>query len=268
MRYFESLVLVCSIYLVTIVLALNTAAYILPLMYPPQGGEPEIEPVFKDPENVGSGLSILAYIVFMTAVMLVLLRFGLGFIINFALLFSYLAGTYFTFSAIFGEVGLFFSIGLLITYIFKRGSMVVSNIVLILTLSGVGAILGGSLGVAPVIVLVIAASVYDFIAVFVTKHMVTLAKGGAEKLNMIFLIPVGRHILGLGAGDIALPATFVVSVYARHGAGYAIGAAFGGVVGLASLFYYILERKGTTLPALPPIVAGLLIGYGSVLILA
>ena len=79
---------------------------------------------------------------------------------------------------------------------------------------------------------------------------------------MMFLVPVGDRTMGLGAGDVALPLTFTVSVFAAHGAGYAITTAYGGLLGLVSLFYYLQGKRDTTLPALPPIVAGLLVGYG------
>jgi len=73
--------------------------------------------------------------------------------------------------------------------------------------------------------------------------------------------------MGLGAGDVALPTTFAVSVLAAHGAGYAITVALGGLLGVVSLFYYLLDREGATLPALPPITAGLIAGYGLCLLI-
>ena len=83
----------------------------------------------------------------------------------------------------------------------------------------------------------------------------------------MFLVPVGDRMMGLGAGDVAIPTTFVVSVYAAHGIGYAVPTAYGGLIGVVSLFYYLIDREGATLPALPPITAGLLIGYGLCLLI-
>jgi presenilin-like A22 family membrane protease len=113
----------------------------------------------------------------------------------------------------------------------------------------------------PVIALIVLLAVYDWVSVYVTKHMVTLAKESKGRFNMMFLVPVGDRAMGLGAGDIALPVTFAVSVFSSHGAGYAIATAYGGLSGLVWVFLYIMGKKNVTLPALPPITLGLIAGY-------
>jgi presenilin-like A22 family membrane protease len=67
--------------------------------------------------------------------------------------------------------------------------------------------------------------------------------------------------MGLGTGDLAIPLTFLVSTLHAYGIGYAIPTMLGGLLGLTTLFYYIQGKKNTVLPALPPITAGLLLGY-------
>ena len=261
MKYFSNLVLLCSIYLVTIILGLNTAAFILPLMYPPPGGEQVLEPIVSEPESVGSSLHIFLYILAATAVMLFLLKRKWGAVIRIALFFSFLVGTFFSSTSIMGDLALVFTPLLIILIMWRRDSVVLANVVLVFTIAGIGALLGSSLGFTPALVLILLMSLYDIVAVFITKHMVTLAEESKGKFALMFIIPVGERTIGLGAGDIAMPLTFTVSVLASHGAGYAIPTAYGGLLGLVSLFYYMQGRGNVTLPALPPITAGLFIGY-------
>ena len=262
MRHLKGLVLLCSVYLITVLLGLNTASFILPLMYPPPGEEQIMRPVVENPQDVGSAFWLFGYILAATVVMLVLMKRGWSFIINIALLLSFFSGAFFCLAAIVGDLSPLLTLILLALVIWQRRGVVWPNIALIFTLAGVGAILGASLGMLPVTALLVLLAVYDYISVFITKHMVTIAKESKGKVNLMFLVPVGGRIMGLGAGDIALPTTFAVSVLAAHGAGYAIPTAFGGLLGLVSLFYYLLDREDVTLPALPPIAGGLLIGDG------
>ncbi len=247
--------------MLTVILGLVVASQILPLMYPPQGGEALIAPIAGDPQSLEATSTLFFYILFMTAVVLVLMRRKLMIFVKAAVFMSFFTGTFLATTSIFGDVGLLVTFLLLLLFLLRR-TMVLTHILLVLALSGVGALLGASLGVVPAIALVVLMSVYDFVAVFVTKHMVALAEGAKDGVPLMFSIPVGKRTLGLGAGDIAIPTAFTVSIYAAHGAGYALPTLFGGLLGLVSLFYYIMGRKNVTLPALPPIVAGLLIGYG------
>ena len=261
MKYFNNLVLLCSTYLITVLLGLHTASVILPHMYPPPGVEQTIAPVVSEPESVTSSLQIFIYILLMTAVMLYMLKKNWVFIIKLLLLVSFFVGTLMTSISFIGDLGIVFTLLLLLLVLMKRDSIVVMNTVLIFTISGIGALLGSSLGFTPALALLLGMSVYDIIAVYVTKHMVTLAEESKGRFAMMFLIPVGDRVMGLGAGDIALPLTFTVSVLASHGAGYAVPTAYGGLLGLIWLFYYVQTKEKVTLPALPPITVGLLVGY-------
>ncbi|MFH1055274.1 MAG: presenilin family intramembrane aspartyl protease [Candidatus Altiarchaeota archaeon] len=261
MKYFISLTFLSSTYLLTLILGLNTAAFILPLMYPPEGQEQVIAPVVSNPESMGSSLQLFLYIIIGTAVMLILIKKKLNIIIQAAVGFSLLIGTLFTYSAIFGDLALLLTpLSLILAYL-KRDTIVANNMLLTFGIAGIGSLLGASLGILPALALILIMSAYDLIAVFVTKHMVTLAKESQGKFTLMFTIPVGDRAIHLGAGDIAIPLTFSASVLAAKGAGYAIPTALGGLLGLIALFYYILGREKVTLPALPPITAGLIFGY-------
>ncbi|MBD3387497.1 MAG: hypothetical protein GF416_00585 [Candidatus Altiarchaeales archaeon] len=261
MKNFPNLVLLCSIYLTTILLGLNTGSFLLPLMYPPEGGEQVIAPIVQEPESVTSSLWIFVYIILVTFILLFLLKRRMGFIIKLALFFSFFMGTLFTMVSVLGDWGMIATAAMLALVLWKRESFIVANVALIFTISGIGAILGASLGFLPALVLLVLMSAYDYVAVFVTKHMVTLAEESKGKFAFMFLIPAGDRIMGLGSGDIALPLTFTVSVMASHGAGYAVPTAFGGLMGLVWLYYFIQTKEKITLPALPPISIGLILGF-------
>jgi presenilin-like A22 family membrane protease len=263
MRHQGGLIVLCAFYSLTMLLGLHTASFILPLMYPAAGEETGITPIVSDPQSVWSAAEILMYMLFGTALILVLISWRLGIVIKVALLFSFFAGTLFTFEAFVGEpLALVPALLFPLLSLVRKDDTVTANLALMFTISGVGALLGASLTVLPALILMVLASVYDYLAVFWTKHMVTLAKESMGKYTMMFLIPVEGRVMGLGAGDVALPLTFTTSVLAAHGAAYAIPVAFGGLLGVVSIFYYLRMRKNVTLPALPPISAGLLIGYG------
>ncbi len=262
MKNLTSLVLLSSIYSLSIVLGFYTALFILPLMYPPDGGEPVLKPAVDDPQSLSSTAYFFASILVMTLVMLLLLKFKAGYIIRAALFISFFTGTLFTFTAFFGDAGILFPIVASILLLLRVKSDIFYNLLLVFTTSGIGAVLGASLGVVPALALAVIMSVYDFVAVFLTKHMVSLAKEAQGKYPLMFMVPVGDRVMSLGAGDIALPLTLSVSVLASQGLFYALPCAMGGLIGLASLFNYIDSRRGATLPALPPIVGGQILGLG------
>jgi presenilin-like A22 family membrane protease len=261
MKHIKSLTLLCAYYMLTIILGLNTAHILYPLMHPPAGQQQLIEPIVSDSQGMGATIHLFTYIILVTLVMLALMRAGQFRIIRFIVGLSFLGGIFLSTYALFGDAGIIPTTIMALTYILKNKNPHIINILLIFTLSGFGAILGISVGFPTALAFILIMSAYDLIAVFITKHMVELAKTGSGKIPLMFSIPVGSGILSLGAGDIALPVVFTVSVYTSHGIGYAMPTAYGGLLGIIALFYYILGKAKTTLPALPPITAGLLTGY-------
>ncbi len=262
----QGLAIVSSFYALTLLLGLYVAGFILPLMYPPAGQEQVIAPVVSDPGSAWSSVEVLLYILVGTGVLLLLIRRGLGVVIKAALMVSFFSGTFFTFAAFIGDFALLPAAAVPFL-LWRRSSPFTGDMALLFTLPGVGAMLGASLGVAPSMILVVLAAAYDWWAVFVSKHMVTLAKESVGRYAMMFIAPVGGRTMGLGAGDVALPLTFSVSVLGGHGMAHALATAAGGLAGLAALVWYMTDRRDVTLPALPPIALGLLLGYGVAVLL-
>ncbi len=141
-----------------------------------------------------------------------------------------------------------------------RQNVMLRNVSSLVASAGAGAVIGASLGVVPIIVFLAAISVYDFLAVFKTKHMVELAKGVTKRnLSFAFAFPTKEHQFELGTGDLVVPLAFAVSVLAEGSAKYLfpynfVPAAiilFASLAGLMLTLDYASKRKGVPLPALP-----------------
>ncbi|MFH1447533.1 MAG: presenilin family intramembrane aspartyl protease [Candidatus Micrarchaeota archaeon] len=162
------------------------------------------------------------------------------------------------------------------------------NLAAVISSAGVGAIFGFSLNIIPAMLFIICLSLYDFFAVFYTKHMVTMARE-LGKRNLSFSVSVEstrkrrakpseikaaekrhekpkkfieeRMHLELGTGDMAIPLMLSVSAYRFGGLWYSSAVCIGACVGLYFVLDYVFKRK-SFLPALPPISFGALIMLG------
>lgn len=143
------------------------------------------------------------------------------------------------------------------------------NILAMVAAAGVGALIGFSIDPFPIILLVIAISVYDIIAVWWTRHMVEFARYfsrvpttfviTAAELREVSVRRKGRivkevrpSIMQLGTGDLSVPATLAVSVYKLGSIFFSAAALAGAAAGL----YIILrraEREKKVFPAMPSI---------------
>jgi len=184
-----------------------------------------------------------------------------------------------------GSLGQIFFIALSLDFLFAlaltvwkflRPTIFSQNVAAIFSGSGVGALLGMSLGIVPCIIFMMILSVYDFVSVFITKHMVSMAKAITER-PMAFTIAAPHefkkakyvptknakqkvHIFQLGLGDIIIPLMFSVSIMNRFTIFNSIAAVIGSIIALIVLTM-IITRKPMALPALPFVCAGALAGY-------
>lgn len=226
-----------------------------------------IEPAVPGGDSPKSSFNIFGYVIVLTAVMLILLKLGLDFILQAVMYFALYAGVYLTFTALAGDPGFLLSIPYYLLALILRKKTAVMNLTLIFTIAGMGGFLGASLSVFPALLLLLILSAYDLIAVFGTKHMVTLAEKTKEKIPLMFLIPVRDRELGLGTGDLAIPLVFTVSVLKDYSPANAIITSAGGLIGLLILYRITLKKEHTTLPALPPIALGLFTAFTTSLLL-
>ena len=263
MKYLNSLLIVIGIYIAVQSIGLYVGTNLI-------GGieSGEIPSAIENPESVKSSLQIFVYVLVMTGVLLLLIKFGFDLVIQVLMVLVVFCGASIAFF-VFTDYGFIPAICLIILCFWKKENVLLKDITLIFAIAGIGAMLGSSLGVVPAMVLLIALSIYDIIAVFGTKHMVTLAEEGKGRFPFMFTVSIPGAGLELGTGDLAIPLMFSVSVLRDHSIYNAIIVAGGGLLGVIALFIYILgNRKRKVLPALPPIAAGLLLGlYTSFLIL-
>jgi len=166
--------------------------------------------------------------------------------------------------------------GILVFWWFKKPLVLNHNLCLVLGIAGVGSTLGLSFTPLMMVALLIIFSIYDFIAVYKTKHMIKMAKEMIEAGAILALIvppkisnflvdlreikPGGKFLI-LGGGDIAFPLLFCVSLVSEGILNSLIVAIFA-LFGLAVSFWFFISQKvRQPIPALPPIAFCSIIGY-------
>jgi presenilin-like A22 family membrane protease len=139
------------------------------------------------------------------------------------------------------------------------------NTAAVLATAGVGVIFGISLTILPLIIFLVFLSLYDYASVFFTKHMVELANFVVRK-NLAFTITAKKkptrvgekeRRVDLGTGDIIAPIMLEVSALSFNPVA-TVFVFFGAIISLA-IFIHLVWRKKMVLPALPPIVFGMII---------
>lgn len=259
-----------------------------------------VEPALGDPASPMTSVFLLAYLMIITGVIILIIRYKKRILTVFEALAIFFASlivfelliplgiTIPYLGAI--SIGFFLALLLTVTHIHKRNYLT-QNTALVFAVSGAGAVLGASLGVIPVLIFMFILGIYDFISVFYTKHMVYMAKAITEK-PMAFTAAFPTHTRGqerhveklkkiettqetkankkklksysktfqLGGGDLAIPLVFTVSLL-RIGIIPAIAASIGSLIALVTLFIFLLKRPGIAIPALPPVTAGATLGF-------
>lgn len=158
----------------------------------------------------------------------------------------------------------------------KKPSIIIHNLCVMLAIAGVGIIMGLNLKPLAIIALLAIFSIYDFIAVYQTKHMVRIAREMAEGGALFgYFVPqelsemtkttkynnMGSRILIIGGGDIVFPLILIISVAVQSITGAAIVAIFTLFGLFLSFFLFISQKKRAPLPALPPIALCSILGY-------
>ena len=147
------------------------------------------------------------------------------------------------------------------------------DLIVLMAAGGIAPLFGMRFTVASALLLLIILSVYDCIAVFITKHMLTLAhRMIASRASFAFFVPEKFHdfslplsavrpgsgFLILGGGDIILPTILLVAVGRSD-----MPSALAGIVGLiVGLFanHLLLTVYHRPIPALPLLTLGAIAG--------
>lgn len=163
----------------------------------------------------------------------------------------------------------------LLAWFFYR-NILIHNVIIVLAVSAIAVIFGLNFMPSAVILILLFLAVYDFWAVYKTKHMVKMFRGMAEaKVHFSIIIPQNfkglfkktktvspsTEFMFLGTGDLALPAILVVSSL-KISQLTALLTGLGAVCGFVFLYIlFITQAKRAPMPGLPPIILGTLLGF-------
>ncbi|MDO8647247.1 MAG: presenilin family intramembrane aspartyl protease [Candidatus Diapherotrites archaeon] len=213
--------------------------------------------VSDNPDDIANTAGLLLYILSFTVILLLVIKF-------FKAKTSYLVLKAFETLAIFGSSVIVFSIffgdafGLALALLLVALRIGVSkniwirNIASMIAVVGAGSLIGVSLGIIPIILFIVALIIYDYIAVFKTKHMVSIAKAVVDK-NLAFTIalPTKEHKFELGTGDLVIPLVFASASVQNSGMIAGIFVLAGSLAGLLLTIDYSSKHVGKALPAIP-----------------
>jgi presenilin-like A22 family membrane protease len=155
-------------------------------------------------------------------------------------------------------------------------NVIMQNIAMVLTLAGIGAVLGLSIDPLLAVAILVILSFYDIIAVYKTRHMITMAQDMMQSGALFgFIIPQkasgfkekttqivpGDQFMVLGSGDVVLPLLLTASLV-RQSMGQALIVLVFSLLGLLFMNLVFTNQKiRRPMAALPPIAALTIIGY-------
>jgi len=255
---------------------------------------------FQNPESLLNPLIYIVLIVIYAIVVLVIIKYKLRWLLKAIITLAVLSTLVYVFL---GISGLFVSdplnsvpvlAGSVAAAVVLSALMLVYpewyvvDVIGVLTAAGAAALFGVSLAVLPVILLLVALIAYDYIAVYKTKHMLTLAEGVTDlNLPILFVLPTKlnysyirskakikelkegeRETFIMGLGDTVMPTILAVSANVfvdAPGIGPvnfpALGTVAGTLVSHAALMYYVL--KGKPMAGLPFLCTGAIVGFAA-----
>lgn len=251
---------------------------------------------FDNPESIFNPLYYIVLILVFTGFLLLVIRLGRRWILQVIMGVVIISTLYFVYSTLLVSIT---DIGWLIAVaatamtaflLFYFPEWYVIDLVGILIGAGAAAIFGISLAILPTLILLIALAVYDFVSVYETKHMISLAEGVVDlNLPVLFVLPRNRgysHIqwtrqastsqpeeklekreaFFMGLGDAVIPTVLVISANAFLGGPTlafinipAFGAIVGTLAGYVALMVLVL--KGKPQAGLPFLNTGAIIGF-------
>lgn len=182
---------------------------------------------FENPESMWNPVYFFLLVIVFTALILLVLRFGGERLIHLVMLAAVAVTIYYVMAVLvpYGIIALIITLALaLLLYIYPEWYVLDATGLIIG--GGVAAIFGISLGIIPVLLLMVILAIYDAIAVYKTKHMVSLAESVVDlRIPVLFVLPRKRSFsllkdkgksemeeaFFMGLGDAIIPSLLVVS---------------------------------------------------------
>ena len=250
---------------------------------------------FENPQDTGNVFIWVAIVLIFTAFIFLVIKLNKKWIIQAFILITVGWTLIYVFYAIFSMFlapGTNLVLSIIISFaltlvLYKFPEWYVIDITGVILGAGSASIFGISLDIVPVILLLIVLLIYDYIAVYQTKHMVALAEGVMDlRLPILLVIPKHwnysfrtekfdkeeREAFFMGLGDAVMPTLLVVSAnfFIKDAAYYslpligavnvpAIGAILGTFLGFSVLM--VLVMKGKPQAGLPFLNGGVILGY-------
>ncbi|MDD3159930.1 MAG: presenilin family intramembrane aspartyl protease [Candidatus ainarchaeum sp.] len=215
---------------------------------------------FEDINDINNSILLIIQILVFSGILLVILKFSKGRKVLWIIEFMAITMSAMIFFTAFFPTNDYIVLALIIILLVlrytHRENVLIKNVTSIIAIVGAGGLIGITMGILPVLTFIILLSIYDYIAVFKTKHMLTLASA-IVKNNFAFTVsfPNEKHKFELGNGDLVIP-LIVVSSIISNGLfnNNVLVATLCSIGALAGLFFsiYIVSTKKIPLPALPP----------------
>lgn len=230
-----------------------------------------------NPQDPTNALFLIGYILAVTIVLLFIMKHlaqkHLGLLLKVVETLAIFGACWIVLEVFLGDPwGLFLAILLVVARWAVSQNVMIRNVASILTAAGAGAIIGVSLGIFPLLLFVTLLAIYDLIAVFKTKHMVTMAKAlVSQNLSFTVAFPTKDHQFELGTGDLVIPLAMTSAVLVKTaGMGLMSSVAVAliagaSLMGLLLTLDYCSRNVGKALPALPLQVLLMLVFSGMLL---
>ncbi len=263
--------------------------------------------VFEDPEDVATPIWYFLLIILVTAVILLMVKLRRRNILKHVILFAFGLTLFMVFDILFllalsqitSDISVISWVSFISALVVAAGltfllyrfpEWYVVDFVGVFVAAAVASILGISLAILPVFVLLIILALYDAVAVYKTKHMITLADAVTmERLPVLLVVPTSkgysflkqksikeqiekkekRDAVFMGLGDISIPTVLAVSAFAylpgKDGLFtfshvlVAIVTLVGCMIGYLILMRFVM--KGNPHAGLPLLNGGAIAGY-------
>ncbi|MFA5314163.1 MAG: presenilin family intramembrane aspartyl protease PSH, partial [Methanomassiliicoccales archaeon] len=154
---------------------------------------------FEDPGDPVNPLIYFAMMMVMTAGLLLMIKYARDWAVRLLFIFAVFMTMFFVFYTITlmftDEYPLFETIPTALAFalaymLWRDPGWIVIDVVGFIVAIGSTAVLGISLGIVPALLLLVVLAVYDAVAVYKTKHMLTLAEGiSGLRLPILFIVP-------------------------------------------------------------------------------
>ncbi|RZN36911.1 MAG: hypothetical protein EFT35_07450 [Methanophagales archaeon ANME-1-THS] len=240
---------------------------------------------FENPEDPRNPILFFIFIIAFTAFILLVLKFGGKRLVYFVMLAAVAGTIYYVMLVLFPYPYIpVVSTLALAVLLFKYPEWYVLDVTGLLIGGGAAAIFGISLGILPVLLLLIILAVYDAVAVYKTKHMVTLAESVIDlRMPVLFVLPRTRNFsllrkpvqgsqeidapergmedaFFMGLGDAIIPTLLVVASRASYAS---LAPAFGALIGTLAGYAVLSSFAGRGKPhaGLPLLNSGAILGF-------